>query len=45
MPDIANPPTDSTDGRDEQIGRLHEHFFPMQRLGADASAGALVDLE
>ena len=41
LPPPSYPPADSTNGRDEQIGRLHEHFFPMQRLRADSSPGAL----
>ena len=31
LPPPTYPRADSTNGRDEQIGRLHEHFFPMQR--------------
>ena len=41
LPPPAYPPADSTNGRDEQIGRLHAHFFPMQRLRSDSSSGVL----
>ena len=41
LPPPKYPPADSTNGRDEQIGILHEHFFPMQRLRADTSPDVL----
>ena len=40
LPPPTYPLADSTNGRDEQIGLLHEHFFPMQRLRA-GDPGAL----